>query len=265
VKNAAKVKIFTLIFFGMMSIAASARIHTEFENRVLENFSDSQILHQENLPQTLELQGENIGAEWELVLDACDPINAVDPLGLDALILAGGNDLHGGTGSTFFNGIAQNNARAYEAANPGKKAFVVAVRNMSDIQKALGATKNIDRLDYVGHGFPGGLNPDDFGKNNLHNNDIANLDKSNFLPRASINLESCNSSTGAENSIAQAFANHFGANTAGITGGLSFGFPTYMGITLLPAHPRGMVDVRHPGQIGGANPIATSPIFMPGH
>jgi RHS repeat-associated protein len=203
--------------------------------------------------------GENGGLNlYEYVLNS--PINAIDLYGFDALILVGGNHAN----PAYFTNIAQANASGYTSQS-GKKATVVQVRSFEDIQNALRNTPNIDRLDYVGHAGPGMLFLSEDGE--VSTSDVAQLDISNILPGAQINLEGCNTANGGKNSMAQAFANRFNTNASGFDGGLSFGFPIRFGstksnITLgvaMPWFPRGSVTTAHPGQTSGYTSTSTIP------
>ena len=183
-----------------------------------------------------------------------DPLNCVDLPGLDAVFLVGRNK----TDPNFFSSKAKAYAQGYEAANPGKKAFVFEVRSKEDIQSAL-KTKNIDKLQYLGHAGQGSLFLSD---QELNKNDVSSLDAGNIEEDAEISLLGCDTAAG-EDSIAQAFANHFNRDVIGIVGGLSLGVPVRFGasednvhlFTAFPGFPRGTQKVVSPK--GPQNPPQT--------
>ena len=183
-----------------------------------------------------------------------NPVNFIDPLGLDALFLVGRNIIN----PRFFTPKAEAIARRFEKQNPGQQAHVVQVRSFDDVQNALRSHQNITRLDYFGHGEPGELH---LSSDVVYNEDVCKLDKSNTSQLQSINLWSCDTAAGGQDSMAQAFANHFGAPTVGATAGTSWGFNIGIAV-LFEWVPRGTFDTRQPNQVSPGRPISTVPSVL---
>jgi uncharacterized protein RhaS with RHS repeats len=157
-----------------------------------------------------------------------NPIGLIDPLGLDAVFLVGSN-AHGDP--NYFTNIAKQIAAAYESCHSGKKAHVFQVRSKDDINKALSSISDIDRIDYFGHGSSHSLYTSP--TTSVGRGDVTSLDKSNVRSDAFINLWACRTGDkpSVGDSIAQSFADHFGVNTGGVNGGLSWGVPLLNRIT----------------------------------
>ena len=105
------------------------------------------------------------------------------------------------------------------------------MRSRDDIANALSQYGNLNQVTYLGHAFPGGLNPNQDIENEISSSDIYSLPTHNINPGAEINLWGCNTAVanGLANgeSIGQSFANHFNTSVNAVNGGLSFGLPIY--------------------------------------
>ncbi len=77
-----------------------------------------------------------------------NPVLGLDPTGLDGLFVYGEDKK---SGDKTWRDLANKYAALYEYLNPGRKAHVVGVGNLSDLKKAFATTKNIDACIYDGH------------------------------------------------------------------------------------------------------------------
>lgn len=93
----------------------------------------------------------------------------------------------------------------------------------------------------------------------LTTSDVPSLNAANVRKGANINLLSCRGGHG-EDSIAQAFADHFSSNVSGFDGGTGFGFRIpFTDTAIAPWFPRGKVEVRAPGQTAPVKEGSTVP------
>ena len=146
-----------------------------------------------------------------------NPVNSVDIYGLDALYLVGRNKNE----PSFFLDHALHYAAEYEKQT-GKNAYVVEVRSYDDITSALQHYKDIDHLEYVGHGGPGKLYVSD---TSVTTTQIGNLPTGNVQAGADICVTACQSADTEKGSgsVSLAFAKRFKTKVVGYKGGVSFG------------------------------------------
>jgi hypothetical protein len=156
-----------------------------------------------------------------------NPINAIDPSGLDALFICGRN--HNNPG--YMEGHAKAYAENYEATHPGKKAHIVSVTSVQGFIDAVNSANfMIDHFEYVGHGSqtqPKLLLGDDDMKAWFRVENLNQLDMTKFAKNADFVLTACHGAEASfgSNSIAAAFAKHFNRNVDAYDGDLNFGFP----------------------------------------
>jgi RHS repeat-associated protein len=193
-----------------------------------------------------------------------NPIDNVDPSGLDALILWGRNK----DNPAYFHNLARTYAEDYiqdagnaiaggsdDVGSQLPRASVVHVETLGDIRRALQTHDNIDTLIYVGHASAFALYLSD---KELLVKDVAGLPTATVLPGARIGLYGCDTggSTGTNSvNIGQAFANRFNTTVVAADGHLSFGAPIY-GFDLWPGLLRpthAMVNIG-PGGHAGSSP-----------
>ena len=83
------------------------------------------------------------------------PSAIIDPFGLDAIYFVGGNR----DNPSYFADIAESYASSYEHSHANEHTYIIEVRSNDDIANALSQYGNLNQVTYLGHAFPGGLNP----------------------------------------------------------------------------------------------------------
>jgi RHS repeat-associated protein len=168
---------------------------------------------------------------------AGDPVNFVDPSGLDTIVLLGRNKDNPG----FFEGHAKAFFEARKDWGIWKrytkpKIRYFQVRSASDIAKILRDNRDIDGLFYFGHAGKEKLFVSDKA---VSREDVASLPTENLKKGAGVFLFACHTADTAPDSksIAQAVANRFKRDVYAVSGGLSFGLPVF-GVDLQPGKLR---------------------------
>jgi len=167
-----------------------------------------------------------------------DPVNGVDPTGLDVVVLIGTNRKRP---KSFFSDhahqlqghIPDKNLAAIFAKH--KKQYFVCAKPQDAIN-ALNKVRSIDALIYVGHAGPGALILSGNGVTDVRitAKEVATLPSNHLVRGAPIALYGCHTAEVPKDkrrtvlgpSIAQLFADHYHRKVQAIDGGLSFGNAT---------------------------------------
>jgi RHS repeat-associated protein len=179
-----------------------------------------------------------------------NPVNEMDPEGTNEIIIYGADQKRS---DKYFLDAAEALRGQYNAHHPGEKAYIFSAKGMlgntihgQDVWKyALTHVTSIDAITYVGHAGITNSSSDpttymsklfsgwDIG-HDLTTADVAGLPTTNVKPKARIFLFGCATAARKDpvsgdtlsldqESMAQAFANHFRTNVQGFTQHVGFG------------------------------------------
>jgi len=167
-----------------------------------------------------------------------NPIINTDPLGLDSALIIYGHNTRRGEENAFRD-LAQKSADRLQESDVDNTyddgIYVVEGYTFNQWQDALENYKDINRIEYWGHGYEGGLNISDrdsqynrehiltsydpyFDSNSDHY--ISDLYAGNVTDNVQTHINSCNSATkwkeyGGNSTVAKEFSDHFGGSAKG--------------------------------------------------